>query len=126
MYLSYEQYKLFGGAVDLADYPRMAAFADIAMDHWTLGRIGRAFRDGDELPECVMAAYAATVDAMPDALESMRGERLKAFSNGVDSYTFADPSIAGELADSVGWVVRMLPVEWVSACVSYEGGCHEG
>lgn len=126
MYLSYDQYKLFGGAVEEADYPRMAAFADIAMDHWTLGRIGRAFRDGDELPECVMAAYAATVDAMPDALESMRGERLKSFSNGVDSYSFADPSSAGELADSVGWVVGMLPVEWVSACVSYEGGCHEG
>ena len=129
MFVDYEDYKdlsLFGSVTE-DDYERMSPIADLIVDHWTLGRIGRASACDEELPDGVKALYGAVIEALPTAMaESRGGERVKSFSNGVDSFTFELSTVSKRLEDQLGWMLDMLPVEWVSECVPYEGGPHAG
>ena len=129
MYVTYAEYKqLSGSPVSEADFKRMAPVADAAVDHWTLGRVGRADSYGEDLPDSVRVLYAATVDALPSILsEAKGGERVTSFSNGVDSFTFANVTLQQRLSEQVGWMLSLLPIEWTSACVSFDGGAsYEG
>lgn len=125
MYVDYGAFvKATVSAITADEYARLAPIADAVIDNWTLERVGRAFSNGEALPAPVVALYCAIVEALPAAMADSRGGvRLSAFSNGVDSFTFAsDDSTAKRLADSVGWMLDLLPVEWRSAAVCFEGG----
>lgn len=125
MFVSYEDYKaltVFTPATQ-ADYERMAPIADLVIDHWTLGRVGRASANGEALPDAVKVLYASIVESLPSVMsEAKGGERVASFSNGVDSYTFVNEAVDKRLKDQIGWLLDLLPVEWVSACVPFEGG----
>lgn len=125
MFVDYEDYKALTVfcPVTETDYERYAHVADLITDHWTLGRIGRASADGEELPDAVKVLYVSVIESLPSVMkEAKGGDRVKAFSNGVDSFTFEIEAVDKRLRDQVGWLVDLLPVEWVSACVSFEGG----
>ena len=125
MFVTYEEYKgrTMFDPVTKQEYERMAPLADIVADHWTLGRIGRASARGEELPDAVKVLYGSIIEALPAALDGVRGgERVASFSNGVDSFSFDLASIDAQLDGQLGWLLDMLPVEWVSECVAYEGG----
>lgn len=130
MLVSYETYMKAAGPDPLAqaEYERVAPIADLVLDNWTLGRTSRASSDGEELPASVTALYVAVAGALPSVMEESRGgERVKSFSNGVDSFTFADAALSARLEEQLGWMLRLLPVEWVSECVAFEGGaCYAG
>lgn len=130
MFVDYEAYKAFASANLLTEpeYERLAPFADLIIDHWTLGRVGRADRYGEDLPDSVKVLYAATVDALPSILsESKGGERVTSFSNGVDSFTFANATLQQRLSEQLGWMLSLLPIEWSSACIAFDGGAsYEG
>ena len=125
MFVDYDDYSdltVFGPVTE-SDYERYAPVADLITDHWTLGRIGRASADGEELPDAVKVLYVSVVESLPSVMkEAKGGDRVKAFSNGVDSFTFEIEAVDKRLRDQVGWLVNLLPVEWVSACVPFEGG----
>lgn len=109
------------------EYTRVAPVADLVVDHWTLGRVGRAVGKGEELPQAVAALYCAVADAVPDAVEQSRkagkGGLVTSFSNGVDSFSFdASVTASKRLYESVGWMLALLPVEWCSGIPSFEGG----
>lgn len=126
MYVDFETFSAsaFGG-MTADEYARYAPLADLAIDHHTLGRVGACYGIGHALPASVTTAYCALVAATPPALEDAAGGRqLTSYSNGVDSYGFAAATVAEDLAQRTAWVVDMLPVEWISAAVCYEGGCH--
>lgn len=127
MYISYERF----GETAMADlseeeYKRLSPMADLVIDHWTLDRVGRAYRRGEELPDSVAALYCAIVEALPPVLEGAKpskGGLVTSFSNGIDSYSFdVSETVEQQLQRSVGWMADLLPVEWVSAAVAYEGG----
>lgn len=125
MFVDYEAYKAFASANPLTEpeYERLAPFADLIIDHWTLGRAGRASAANEELPESLQALYSAAVEAVPSIREEMgAGDRVASFSNGVDSFTFENLAIEAKLRERLGWMLSLLPVEWVSACVGFEGG----
>lgn len=125
MYVTFCEYVKLAGPESLseAEYGRIAPIADLVIDDWTLGRTARASAHGEELPSSVKTLYAAIVAALPSAIEeSSGGERVASFSNGVDSFTFANDPLRGRLWSQLGWMAELLPVEWVSACVSFEGG----
>lgn len=125
MFVDYDDYSdlTVFGPVTASDYERYAPVADLITDHWTLGRIGRASADGEELPDAVKVLYVSVVESLPSVMkEAKGGDRVKAFSNGVDSFTFEIEAVDKRLRDQVGWLVDLLPVEWVSACVPFEGG----
>lgn len=125
MFVDYEDYKALTvfGPVTETDYERYAHVADLITDHWTLGRISRASADGEELPDAVKALYVSVIESLPSVMKDGRGgDRVKSFSNGVDSFTFEIEGVDKRLRDQVGWLVDLLPVEWVSACVPFEGG----
>lgn len=125
MFVDYADYKALTvfGPVTETDYGRYAPVADLITDHWTLGRIGRASADGEELPDVVKALYVSVIEGLPSVMSEVRGgDRVKAFSNGVDSFTFEIEAVDKRLRDQVGWLVDLLPVEWISACVPFEGG----
>lgn len=107
-------------------YERLAPLADMVIDYWTLDRVGKASKNGEELPESVVTLYCAIIEALPPIIEGSKpgkGGLVTSFSNGIDSYTFdTDKTMLEQLRGSIGWMVELLPVEWISACVSFEGG----
>lgn len=125
MFVTYEEYEGLTpfDPVPEQEYERLAPIADIVSDHWTLGRIGRASARGEVLPDAVKVLYGAIVKALPAVLDGMAGgERVASFSNGVDSFTFDLATVSGQLDGQLGWLLDMMPVEWVSECVAYDGG----
>lgn len=125
MFVDYAEYKGLTVVVPVTetDYERYAPVADLIVDHWTLGRIGRASASGEALPDAVKVLYVSVIESLPSAMSEVRGgDRVKAFSNGVDSFTFEIEAIDKRLRDQVGWLFDLLPVEWISACVPFEGG----
>lgn len=108
------------------EYMRLAPLADAIIDEWTLDRVGRAVRNGEELPEIVRTLYVAIIENLPAVIENGKvqtGGLVSSFSNGIDSYSFdVDSSVRDELKRSIGWMLDLLPVEWISQCVYFEGG----
>lgn len=127
MYVEFEQFdnSAFGG-MTAAEFEASAPLADLLIDHYTLGRVGRCHEQGHALPPSVVTAWCAIAAAVPAAVaeSSQEGGKLTSFSNGVNSYGFADSDALTALTERTEWVVQALPVEWVSAAVHYEGGCH--
>lgn len=127
MYVPYDVFTEHGMA-DLTEdeYKRLAPMADLVIDHWTLERVGRAVSNGEELPAPVVALYCAIVEALPPIIEGekpSKGGLVTSFSNGIDSYSFdVSETVEQQLQRSVGWMADLLPVEWISAAVAYEGG----
>lgn len=108
------------------EYARLAPLADAVIDDWTLGRVGRAVNAGEELPDVVVTLYCAIVEALPPIIEGSKpgtGGLVTSFSNGIDSFSFDTSETAGDqLRRSLGWMLELLPVEWMSGVVSFEGG----
>lgn len=108
------------------EYMRLAPLADAIINDWTLGRVGRAVKNGETLPEVVITLYAALIENLPAVMDNSKvgkGGLVSSFSNGIDSYTFETSSKMNEqLYNSLGWMLNLLPVEWCSACVAFEGG----
>ena len=127
MYVPYNVFTEHGMA-DLSEdeYKRLAPMADLVIDHWTLERVWRAVRNGESLPDSVVTLYCAIVEALPPVLEGAKpskGGLVTSFSNGIDSYSFdVSETVEQQLRRSVGWMADLLPIEWVSAAVAYEGG----
>lgn len=108
------------------EYVRLAPMADLIIDHWTLDRVGRAVKNGEDLPASVVTLYVALVENIPaimDGVNPSKGGLVSSFSNGIDSYTFeVTPNLEQQLQNTLGWMLDLLPVEWISAVVGFEGG----
>lgn len=128
MYVSYETFVSRTIAEEFPteeEYARLAPVADLVVDEWTMGRVGRTVADGDDLPDPVVTLYCAVVESIPGAVQGGKasGELVKSFSNGVDKFEFEDGGDAmARLERSCMWMLGLLPVEWVSRCVGFEGG----
>lgn len=126
MYFSYDDFtSVTLGGIDEPTYERLAPMADLVIDHWTLGRVGKAYEAYDELPASVLTLYAAIVEALPGAMSDSKasGGLVTSFSNGVDSYSFdVSETVQTRLRRQLGWMLGLLPVEWCSAVVPFEGG----
>lgn len=127
MYVDFETFDKTGMAdIGEEEYARLAPMADLVIDHWTLDRVGNAHRRGEELPSCVVALYCAIVEALPVVIEGSKpskGGLVTSFSNGIDSYSFdVSETVDQQLWRSLGWMADLLPVEWISAAVAYDGG----
>lgn len=143
MYVSYERFlehtlgavpghPIEGGEPAVLDglteeqYVRVAPMADLVIDDWTLERVGRAVRNGEELPQSVVTLYVAICEAIPgimDESKAKEGGLVTSFSNGVDSYTFqVTEDISAALENRLGWMADLLPIEWCSAVAGFEGG----
>lgn len=123
MYVNYSDFTEYAiGSVEYETFARVAPLADAVLDHWTLGRAGAAISAEEELPPVVVALWCAIAEALPSVMEEATGKggRVSSFSNGVDSFTFA--AVDDALAERVGWMLQMLPVEWLSGVVRFEGG----
>lgn len=119
MYVEYIEYQRFShNPVVENDYVKSAPYADAFIDNWTLERVGKAVRNGEELPDSVKMTYAKIIDTL-DTLTDTDGQ-VTSFSNGVDNYTFDTSTPQANMIHDL--CIYLLPVEWCSACVSYEGG----
>ena len=129
MYVTYETFsELTLGDGDIPEdvYAKVAPMADAIIDHWTLGRVGRAVKNDEELPEVVNVIYTKIIESLPDIMDGTKigkGGLVSSFSNGIDSYTFeVTETMKDQLFNRFGWMLDLLPVEWISACVAFEGG----
>lgn len=107
------------------EYECLAPIADSIVDDWTLGRVGRAVRNGEELPECIVTLYCLTMKNIPGYMEATGegGHTVSSFSNGVDSYSFVtDETITDVMRSQLGWYIDTLPIEWISRAAHFEGG----
>lgn len=133
MYVPFDEFKRItlldasdGGEFTEDVYERVAPMADLIIDHWTLGRVGRAVKNGEDLPSSVKTLYVKIVESIPAIMDNTKigkGGLVSSFSNGIDSYTFdVTTGMMEQLQQSIGWMLNLLPVEWISECVSFEGG----
>lgn len=113
-YIDYETYASLGGTAVEADFPALEVRARYILDYWTLDRL----KDYDTMPErwreAVEVCMVEIIDNMPDT----SADRVTSFSNGVNSFGFADESTEDRLCS---FCLRVLPVELISGVVSYEG-----
>lgn len=114
MYLTYEQYAELGGSASEADFPALERRARYKLDYWTLDRL-KAY---ESVPEQWAEAVAMAMTDIIDTLPNLGGERVTSFSNGVNSFGFADMSEEDELYFRV---VEILPIDLVSGVVGHEG-----
>ena len=107
-------------------YTKVAPIADAIIDHWTLDRVGRAVKNDEELPDIIVNIYVKIVESLPDIMDGTKigkGGLVSSFSNGIDSYSFdVTETMKDQLFSRFGWMLELLPVEWGSACVRFEGG----
>lgn len=130
MYISYDEYLnsrlISSEPMSEEEYMRIAPIADAVIDDWTLERVGKAAKNGELLPEIVMTVYASVCDNVPGIISGStveNGGTLSAFSNGVDSFSFdVSLSMSEKIKNSMGWIVELLPIEWCSSCVAFDGG----
>lgn len=129
MYVPYDIFK----SITLGDneipeevYEKVAPMADAIIDNWTLDRVGKAVRNGEELPDIVNLIYTKIIESLPDIMDGTKigkGGLVSSFSNGIDSYSFeVSETMSDTMLNRFGWMLDLLPVEWCSACVPFEGG----
>lgn len=120
MYYDYEGYLKHYPHSELTpeEYSSRALQADYMINNITLDRVKRAVDKGQELPDIIEEVYYKIVNEL-DAFNG-DSERVTSFSNGVDSYSFDVTKTDKERIYE--WAVELLPIEWCSVCVSYEGG----
>ena len=125
-YETFEKLTLGDGDIPEEAYSKMAPMADAIIDHWTLGRVGMAVKDGEDLPDIVITLYVKVIESIPDLMDGTKvgkGGLVSSFSNGIDEYTFdVSETIQQQMTNRFGWMLDLLPVEWISACVPFEGG----
>lgn len=122
-YTDYQTYAALGGQLGEDAFDAALPWARSWLDALTLGRlragVPQAWSNEVEL------AMVALVDATPAVRAEQAGQVVTSFSNGQDSFGFA--SSAAEAGGSptyasvADYVVRLLPVELVSACAAYNG-----
>lgn len=113
-YIDFETYAIMGGKASEADFPALEAKARHILDYWTLDRLKKYESVPEEWEEAVHLCMVEIMDNMPDPAS----DRVTSFSNGVDSFGFADVSEEDRLQSHC---IRILPIELCSQVVSYEG-----
>lgn len=98
MLLDYSRYKELGGSVSTEVFPPLALKAQLLLNEWCSGRL-EGYSQSD--------AVDLALTYMVDALSENNGQRLTSFSNGVNSFSFADDG-RNELYRSV---CEILPAE---------------
>lgn len=130
MYVTYEEYRELGGALDEKPFAVAEPRAEMLLDGWTLNRLKseRVVADLEQMGEYqkVKVAMAWLVDQMQGIEKALKakseGTEVTSFNNGVNSFSFGGgASSEATVAEASAYheVCRMLPVELVSACVSY-------
>lgn len=122
-YIDFETYAAYGGQLAQGDFDAALPWARSWLDAITLGRL----RNG--VPSAwateVELAMVALVDATPTVRAEQAGQVVSSFSNGQDSFGFvtaaAEAGMSPTYASVADYVVRLLPVELVSACAAYNG-----
>lgn len=130
MYVTYEEYQQAGGKLTEAEFDVQEPRAEIMLDGWTLNRL-KEQSVVDDLKatgdwRSVVIALSLLTDQM-QCIEKARkakadGAEVTSFNNGVNSFSFGGGSSSDvTAAESSAYheVVRILPVDLVSACVSY-------
>lgn len=117
-FVDYDTYiDTYHGQVDSARFARVEPMAERVLDVWTAGRV-RARGVGEWEAE-VAEATAYLVDHMDAIEDAEAGDRVQSFSNGQDSYTFADVDGNPELQRAWRHVMALLPPELGSQCVGW-------
>ena len=127
MYISYEEYASMGGTADEEQFNMREPLAEIYMDDWTLNRLhDEEVAPSGNVPQSVKWAMRYLVDYVQSISEgfatSVQGKELSSFSNGVTSLGFvsAEQGQGVQAYDAAkAHIMRMLPIELCSACVSY-------
>lgn len=117
-YITFEQYQALGGSLSQEGFDRAEPFAESVLDNATLNRLkDERSEKGD--PSAVLRAMAILIERADSIREGFAGSKVTSFSNGVDSFSFADTAGNDALSSTLAEVSLILPVELISADVSY-------
>lgn len=119
MYLDYQTYLSLGGTLPVESFTPREAWAEAQLDNWTLNRLQSV--DWSGWSTKVALVMKRLVDDSDSIMEAEGGSPVSHFSNGRDSFTFAEPLMNAPLHACYGYAVDVLPVEIMSACVRYNG-----
>jgi hypothetical protein len=131
MYFTYAEYQTFGGSLAEDAFAVAEPKAERRLDAWTLNRLRQpeVWAELDELGESgdVKAALTALVDrvhGIEDAAKAQAGGSVvTSFSNGVNSFGFANGGGNAAEDEAYQTVCQMLPVTVLSVCATYNRAC---
>lgn len=107
MYLSYDEYKDFGGNLDESQFLRYEKKAEIKLDYYTQNRVKSLDVIIDEVKNCMFEFICYMLDNAPT------GSNFTSYSNGVESFSFntdADP-----YAELYRIALEILPIELITS-----------
>lgn len=132
MLLEYDRYKALGGTLDEKGFAEREREAELLLDHWTLNRLHDKQVVEDLTAQGLQGSVESAVKAVVDRVDGIRKARkakadgtvLTSFSNGVDSFGFGgvgSSSMTDAERECMEEVMRLLPVDLTSGCVSFNG-----
>jgi len=108
-YLTYEEYKNLGGAVDQSAFPKLERQARRKLDYFTQNRIVTVDSDIKE----VMAGF---IDMLNDNNVVVG---LSSYSNGIESFGYSE-NVRADLNDNMFQIAKeILPTELITQVVDY-------
>lgn len=128
--LGYDTYRAKGGELDEQAFAKIEPRMEVYLNGWTLNRLKSAevvadLKDRDMWGEVETCAVWLTdrMQGIEDARAAKaNGQEVTSFNNGVNSFSFggsSDSTATAAEQSAYREICRMLPVELVSACVSY-------
>lgn len=129
-YISFDEYQAHGGTLEEDAFNAWEPRAEVYLDGWTLNRLKSADVVADLKAAGDWGGVLTCIAWLVGQMEGVEGARaakasgseVKSFNNGVNSFSFGDSGASASTAAETSAyreVCRMLPVDLVSACVSY-------
>ena len=109
-YLSYQEYTSFGGTVSSSDFTNLELKARRKLDYYTQDRLKTATTIISEVKELLVEF----IDRMAKSAEN---GNLTSYSNGIESFGFAENQTDAFNSELYQMAIEYLPVELISAYV---------
>ena len=110
-YLTFEEYKENGGTVSESAFSLLYIKAKSKLDLYTHNRL----KEADSISDDVKDVMTLIIEELNKA---DAGERVKSFSNGKVSYTFAEEKTLDETIEQI--IIESLPVSLISGVIECE------
>lgn len=120
-YLTYDEYKSFGGTVSEEAFPNLNKRAQYFLDYITFDRIPQCWKNHDELPEYIKLAMVDIIDETVSIQTNVKGGMcVTKYSNDVETLTYAVADNGGVYSELTRTAFKYLPTFLTARAVNYD------
>lgn len=121
VYLTYDEYKDYGGQVTEANFPPLNRRAQQVLDYITFNRIPKCWSSHDELPQYIITTMVDLVDKVDYAKSQSSDNRvITKYSNGVETLDYSVVNTSSIYEEANQLVVQNLPTFLTTKVVNFD------